>query len=401
MKTNYTLIGLFLACIFSMPLAKAQSLSATQSTYTGKPIFQILTKRNNATLGIIKVELFPLIAPKHVRNFDSLVSVQFFDTIAFHRVVPGFVIQGGDPNSRHGSPCSWGYGQAGQPTVNAEFTNARHVRGALSAARSNNINSATSQFFICVADAPNLNNSYSLYGRVVGGMNYVDTIVNAPRLTTNVYSCAPNVVYTSMPVQKIEMFITYVGSNDTVPVMPTLLSPVSGTMGVDTSTYLPLMWSKVNDAILYQVEIATDSLFTSVITVTNVPGTTYNKTGLLGSTDYYWRVRANNGGHLSPYSKTWKFSTYWETSGIASNTAGSASVQVFPNPGTGRFVFSNVHKGMSIQVTDLNGKLICKVPSQEGKCVIHLEQKEKGLYLYQVLNEEGHPVQQGKLVLQN
>ena len=68
-------------------------------TYTGKPRFQILTKRNNTLLGIINVELFPNIAPKHTRNFDSLVSKQFYDTTAFHRVIPGFVIQGGDPNS--------------------------------------------------------------------------------------------------------------------------------------------------------------------------------------------------------------------------------------------------------------------------------------------------------------
>ena len=118
-------------------------------TYTGKPRFQILTKRNNTLLGIINVELFPNIAPKHTRNFDSLVSKQFYDTTAFHRVIPGFVIQGGDPNSRHGPKPTWGQGQAGQPTVNAEFTAAKHVRGILSAARSTNINSATSQFFIC------------------------------------------------------------------------------------------------------------------------------------------------------------------------------------------------------------------------------------------------------------
>ena len=70
-------------------------------TYTGKPIFQILTKRNNAQLGIIKVELFPNIAPHHTRNFDSLVSKKFYDTTAFHRVIPGFMIQGGD--FTHGS----------------------------------------------------------------------------------------------------------------------------------------------------------------------------------------------------------------------------------------------------------------------------------------------------------
>jgi peptidyl-prolyl cis-trans isomerase B (cyclophilin B) len=398
MKTNYTLICLFLVCVFSMTLAKAQSLSATQSTYTGKPMFQILTKRNNATLGIIKVELYPLIAPKHVRNFDSLVSVQFFDTIAFHRVVPGFVIQGGDPNSRHGSPCSWGFGQPGQVTVNAEFTNARHVRGALSAARSNNINSATSQFFICVADAPNLNNSYSLYGRVIDGMKYADTIVNAPRLTTNVHSCAPGVVYTSMPAQKIEMFITYIGSNDTVPNTPNLLAPVNGTLGIDTTTYLPLSWSKVNDAVLYQLEISTDSLFTSIITTTNVPGTTYNKTGLVGYTDYYWRVRTNNGGHLSPFTKFWKFSTSWETSGL-NTVSGASAVKVYPNPSNGKFLFTNVQKGQVLEVFDLTGKLMQHSVLTENGYTLNIEGKDKGVYTYRLLSESGNPLQQGRLIL--
>src|SRR6185369_17262738 len=118
--------------------------------YTGKPQYKIHTTRAGIPLGDIFIELYPTLAPHHVRNFDSLVSYSFYDTTAFHRVVPGFVIQGGDPNSRHGAPSTWGYGQPGQPTVNAEFSNfLKHKKGVLSAARSTNINSATSQFFIC------------------------------------------------------------------------------------------------------------------------------------------------------------------------------------------------------------------------------------------------------------
>ncbi|HRG59799.1 MAG TPA: peptidylprolyl isomerase, partial [Bacteroidia bacterium] len=187
-----------------------------QSTFTGKPQYSILSIENGDTIGTTIVELFPNIAPLHVANFDSLVNIHFFDSTAFHRVIPGFMIQGGDPNSRHGPDSTWGYGNPNQPTVNAEFSAAKHLRGILSAARDNDTNSANSQFFICVGPAAWLNGQYSVYGRVVSGMNYVDTIVNAPRDAND------------KPLQKIEMFINYIGSNDSVPYTPILTSPAFG-----------------------------------------------------------------------------------------------------------------------------------------------------------------------------
>src|SRR4051812_35319359 len=111
-----------------------KSFSQFTGVYTGKPTFDIVVKRNNIPFGTINIELFPNIAPNHVRNFDSLVSFSFYDTTAFHRVIPGFMIQGGDPNSRHGPVSTWGNGDPGQPTVNAEFSVAKHLRGILSAA---------------------------------------------------------------------------------------------------------------------------------------------------------------------------------------------------------------------------------------------------------------------------
>ena len=111
-------------------LIVALNLSA-QSQYSGKPRYEILATQNNSTLGIIRLEMFQNIAPYHVRNFDSLVSKKFYDTTAFHRVVPGFVIQGGDPNSRSGPVSSWGFCQSSQPTVKAEFSLARHELGIL------------------------------------------------------------------------------------------------------------------------------------------------------------------------------------------------------------------------------------------------------------------------------
>jgi peptidyl-prolyl cis-trans isomerase B (cyclophilin B) len=146
-------------------------------------------------MGKIELELFPDVAPKHCHNFDSLVAVKFFDGTAFHRVIPGFMIQGGDPNSKDKPKNTWGMGAPGQTTVPAEFNSTKHVRGILSAARTNDPNSATSQFFICVADAPHLDGQYTVYGKVVTGMDVVDKIVDVPKDG-------------SAPKEKVEMKIT-------------------------------------------------------------------------------------------------------------------------------------------------------------------------------------------------
>lgn len=144
-------------------------------------IISVKLKEANQELGDIEIELFLDVAPKHVRNFDSLVSVKFFDGCAFHRVIPGFMIQGGDPNSKDKPRNMWGFGDPSQTRVPAEFNNIKHERGVLSAARSNDPNSATSQFFIMVASAPHLDGQYTAYGKVVSGMEVVDRIVNLPR----------------------------------------------------------------------------------------------------------------------------------------------------------------------------------------------------------------------------
>jgi peptidyl-prolyl cis-trans isomerase B (cyclophilin B) len=144
-------------------------------------IISVKLKEANQDLGEIELELFPQVAPKHVRNFDSLVSIKFFDGCAFHRVIPGFMIQGGDPNSKDKPKNTWGYGDPSQTRVPAEFNTIKHERGILSAARSNDPNSATSQFFIMVASAPHLDGQYTAYGKVVSGMDVVDKIVNQPR----------------------------------------------------------------------------------------------------------------------------------------------------------------------------------------------------------------------------
>lgn len=177
-------------------------------TFTGKPQYDIHVYRDTTYVGTTRVELFPTVAPLHTAMFDSLVSTQFYDSTAFHRVIPAFMIQGGDPNSRSGPISTWGQGQPWQPTVNAEFTAAKHLRGRMSAARDANINSANSQFFICVAICNWLDGSYSVYGRVVGGMNIVDTIVSEPRDAND------------NPLIKMSMFVDYVGEVDTLATIP-------------------------------------------------------------------------------------------------------------------------------------------------------------------------------------
>ena len=148
---------------------------------TQRPQYEITVTQKGVELGKIVLETYPDVAPKHAANFDSLVAAKAFDGCAFHRVIPGFMIQGGDPNSISKPKNTWGMGDPSQARVPAEFSKLNHKRGILSAARSQDPNSASSQFFICVADASFLDGQYSVYGEVISGMEVVDKVVNAPR----------------------------------------------------------------------------------------------------------------------------------------------------------------------------------------------------------------------------
>ena len=132
------------------------------------------------TKGDIHIRFFPDVAPNHVKNFIDLAEKGFYDGTKFHRTIPGFMIQGGDPNTKSGAPATWGTGGSEQQ-LNAEFNNIPHRRGIVSMARSQNPNSASSQFFIVVADSNFLDNQYTVFGEVTKGMEVADTIVNAPR----------------------------------------------------------------------------------------------------------------------------------------------------------------------------------------------------------------------------
>lgn len=125
----------------------------------------------------IKVELYPKVAPNTVKNFISLVQKGFYNGTMFHRVIPQFMIQGGDPQGNgSGGP---GYSIKGEFTQNGFNNTLKHERGVISMARTNDPNSAGSQFFIMVAAAPSLDNQYAAFGKVLSGMETVDKIVNS------------------------------------------------------------------------------------------------------------------------------------------------------------------------------------------------------------------------------
>ena len=133
----------------------------------------------HTSAGEIDIRFFPDVAPNHVKNFIELAEKGFYNGTKFHRVIPGFMIQGGDPNTVSGSPSTWGTGGSGK-NINAEFNSVSHKRGIVSMARSSSPNSASSQFFIMVADTPSLDGQYSVFGQVTKGMDVADKIVSAP-----------------------------------------------------------------------------------------------------------------------------------------------------------------------------------------------------------------------------
>ena len=132
------------------------------------------------SFGKISFKLLPELAPETVRNFEKLAKDGFYDGTLFHRVIPGFMIQGGDPNTKTDNKGSWGMGGPGY-SINAEFSSRSHLRGIVSMARSQDPNSAGSQFFIVTADSTFLDKQYTVFGEVIEGMDIADKIVNLQR----------------------------------------------------------------------------------------------------------------------------------------------------------------------------------------------------------------------------
>src|SRR5204862_1623005 len=168
--------------------ATTTASTGTQATATQPPAaqekpasyYENKVAELHTTAGEIDIRFFPDVAPNHVKNFIDLAEQGFYNGTKFHRIIPGFMIQGGDPNTIAGNPSTWGVGGSGK-NVNAEFNAVSHKRGIVSMARSNDPNSASSQFFIVVKNSNFLDRQYTVFGQVTKGMDIADKIVAAPR----------------------------------------------------------------------------------------------------------------------------------------------------------------------------------------------------------------------------
>jgi peptidyl-prolyl cis-trans isomerase B (cyclophilin B) len=171
MKKVFSVLVVFCVCIYAAAVsAEMKSITVTKEDLKKMAATSVVieTKFGNMTL-----KFFPDVAPGHVKNFLDLAKSGFYDKTTFHRVIPGFMIQGGDPSGN-------GTGGPGY-TIKAEFNEKPHKRGIVSMARTNDPNSAGSQFFICVKDSPFLDRQYTVFGEVVSGMEVADKITSLPR----------------------------------------------------------------------------------------------------------------------------------------------------------------------------------------------------------------------------
>jgi peptidyl-prolyl cis-trans isomerase B (cyclophilin B) len=162
--------------------ANTETATATTAAPEEKPMsyYENKVAELHTTAGDIAIRFYPDVAPGHVKNFIDLAEKGFYNGTKFHRVIPGFMIQGGDPNTKAGDPGTWGTGGA-ENNVKAEFSTVSHKRGIVSMARSNHPDSASSQFFIVVKDSTFLDKQYTVFGAVTKGMDVADKIVSVPK----------------------------------------------------------------------------------------------------------------------------------------------------------------------------------------------------------------------------
>jgi len=163
--TGRMLLAALVAALILAPAAMAAAPAKAKKTSKGKNPMATITMEKG---GVIEIELYPDSAPKTVENFVTLSKKGFYNGLTFHRVEPGFVVQGGDPNGN-------GTGGPGY-SIKAEFNERLHQRGTLAMARASDPDSAGSQFYICLAPAPFLDGKYTVFGQAVKGMDVVDKI---------------------------------------------------------------------------------------------------------------------------------------------------------------------------------------------------------------------------------
>jgi len=178
MKKVLYILAVFCVCMY----AAAVSAELKSKTFNKEEIKKMAETRARieTKFGAIELKFFPDVAPGHVNNFIELAKKGFYDKTIFHRVIPGFMIQGGDPESKNADKARHGIGGPGYQ-IKAEFNEKPHKRGILSMARSASPDSAGSQFFIVVKDSNFLDRQYTVFGEVVSGMDVVDQIVSQPR----------------------------------------------------------------------------------------------------------------------------------------------------------------------------------------------------------------------------
>jgi len=168
----------------------------SNTTPTNAPKADMTPSSQLATIetsqGTIKIEFFPKAAPNHVENFIKLANQRFYDGTLFHRIIPGFMIQGGDPNTKGDNSDRNTWGQGGpEHNVNAEFNDIPHTRGIVSMARATDPNSAGSQFFVVQKDSTFLDGKYTVFGRVLEGMDVVDKIAGMSTYTSGEFIDQP------------------------------------------------------------------------------------------------------------------------------------------------------------------------------------------------------------------
>jgi peptidyl-prolyl cis-trans isomerase B (cyclophilin B) len=168
-------LGLFAAGALHAEEPKSTNAPAAAPAKAAAEVAVIKTSE-----GTMVVEFYPEVAPNHVANFKKLARQGFYDGQCFHRVIKGFMIQGGDPNTKdEAKKDSWGQGGPGY-TINAEFNDKHHARGILSMARTPDPNSAGSQFFICHGDAGFLDHQYTVFGNLIKGDDVLEKIATTP-----------------------------------------------------------------------------------------------------------------------------------------------------------------------------------------------------------------------------
>jgi peptidyl-prolyl cis-trans isomerase B (cyclophilin B) len=201
MKKTIMVLWPLLFC--SMNMGQVFSAEIRDQSYTKEEVKRMKNTKAviHTKLGDITLGFFPEVAPNHVNNFIELAEKGFYNGTTFHRVIPDFMIQGGDPHSKDQDKSRHGTGGPGY-SLKAEFNNKSHKRGALSMARSADPDSAGSQFFICVADAPHLDGQYTVFGEVIAETDTIDKIVSQPRDRND------------NPLERIEMTVEVIQSKD-------------------------------------------------------------------------------------------------------------------------------------------------------------------------------------------